>query len=183
MENLSNQSFTPKNLGRVDEEMIPRAAGYHNGAQLIFIKGNLISLTLRCRSKDWFEIFGYALVHGTATNFAQSKEALTENFPVVRNKKELEVKFYSSHQNRGQEPPDFIYDLLKIHKKLGLNMFEEGLVEHILARLEPQVDDYVEVRNPTTRAKLLQVISKFEERYSSRENQGSKVNYSREKRD
>ncbi|GFT60758.1 hypothetical protein TNCV_3286711 [Trichonephila clavipes] len=62
-------------------------------------------------------------------------------------------------------------------------MSEEGLVEHILVRLVPQVQDYVEVRNPTTRAQLLRVISKFEERHSSRETQGSRTNYNRERRD
>ncbi|GFT45270.1 uncharacterized protein TNCV_2123511 [Trichonephila clavipes] len=44
---------------------------------------------LRGRALDWFEIFGYSLVQGTATNFAQLKEALAENFPVVQNKTEL----------------------------------------------------------------------------------------------
>ncbi|GFW65972.1 uncharacterized protein TNCV_587981 [Trichonephila clavipes] len=111
--------------------------------------------------QDWFEIFGSALVQGMAADFTQLKGALNENFPAIRNK-ELEVKFYSAHQSRDQEPSDFIYDLLKVHKKLGLKMSEEGLVEHILVRFEPQVQDYVEVRNPTTTDKLLQVLSKFE---------------------
>ncbi|GFV33700.1 hypothetical protein TNCV_4568151 [Trichonephila clavipes] len=62
-------------------------------------------------------------------------------------------------------------------------MSEEGLVEHILARLEPPVQDYVEVRNPSTRAQLLQVVSKPEQRYSSRVTQGSRTNYNRERRD
>ncbi|GFX75425.1 uncharacterized protein TNCV_2546961 [Trichonephila clavipes] len=62
-------------------------------------------------------------------------------------------------------------------------MSEEELVEHILARLEPQVQDYVEVRNSTTRAQLLQVISKFEERYSSRDTHSSSTNYNRERGD
>ncbi|GFW11195.1 hypothetical protein TNCV_5132061 [Trichonephila clavipes] len=62
---------------------------------------------------------GHALVQWTGSDFAQLREALTENFPAVRNKKELEV-FYALHQNRGKEPSDFIYDLLLIHKKLCL---------------------------------------------------------------
>ncbi|GFU06981.1 retrovirus-related Pol polyprotein from transposon 17.6 [Trichonephila clavipes] len=48
---------------------------------------------------------------------------------------------------------------------------------HIGNRLEPQVLEYVEVTNPTTRAQLLHVISKFEEIYSVRETQGSSKNY------
>ncbi|GFT25128.1 hypothetical protein TNCV_180241 [Trichonephila clavipes] len=47
-----------------------------------YLKGHL-----RGRALDWFEIFGYSLVQGTVADFAQLKEALTENFPVVRNKK------------------------------------------------------------------------------------------------
>ncbi|GFY30500.1 transposon Ty3-I Gag-Pol polyprotein [Trichonephila clavipes] len=47
-------------------------------------------------------------------------------------------------QNRDQDPTDFIYDQLKVHKKLGLRMTEEALVDHIFVRLEIQVQDYGE---------------------------------------
>ncbi|GFW56257.1 retrovirus-related Pol polyprotein from transposon 17.6 [Trichonephila clavipes] len=66
-------------------------------------------------------------------------------------------------ENRDQDPTDFIYNKLKVHKKLGLRMTEEALVDHIFVRLEPQVQDYVEVRNPTTTAQLLEVLAKFED--------------------
>ncbi|GFX96968.1 hypothetical protein TNCV_1997001 [Trichonephila clavipes] len=56
-------------------------------------------------------------------------------------------------------------------------MMELNLIQHIVNRLEPQVLDYVEVRNPSTRAQLLQVISKFEERYLTRETWGSTKNF------
>ncbi|GFW39665.1 uncharacterized protein TNCV_3188361 [Trichonephila clavipes] len=62
-------------------------------------------------------------------------------------------------------------------------MTEMNLIQHIVSRLEPQVQNYVEVRNPSTRAQLLQVISKFDEKYSSRETQGSRTNYNMERRD
>ncbi|GFV18934.1 uncharacterized protein TNCV_4758191 [Trichonephila clavipes] len=75
----------------------------------------------------------------------------------------LEAQLYSSQQSRGQEPTDFIYDLLKVHKKLGLKMSEESLVGHVFVRLEPQVEDYVEVRNPKTTAQLLEIMAKFKE--------------------
>ncbi|GFW90675.1 uncharacterized protein TNCV_628411 [Trichonephila clavipes] len=51
-------------------------------------------------------------------------------------------------------------------------MSEEALVDHIFVRLEPQVQDYVEVRNLKTTAQLLEVMSKFEERYSCKEMRG-----------
>ncbi|GFV13258.1 uncharacterized protein TNCV_3655781 [Trichonephila clavipes] len=45
-------------------------------------------------------------------------------------------------------------------------MSEKALVDHIFVRLEPQVQDYVEVRNPQNAIQLLEVLAKFEERYS-----------------
>ncbi|GFV75771.1 uncharacterized protein TNCV_1756991 [Trichonephila clavipes] len=41
-------------------------------------------------------------------------------------------------------------------------------------RLEPQVQDYVEVRNPQTAIQLLEVLAKFEERYSCKATLGSR---------
>ncbi|GFT25233.1 uncharacterized protein TNCV_181061 [Trichonephila clavipes] len=52
---------------------------------------------------------------------------------------------------------NFVYELLKLQKKaLKLEIKEQSLIQHIVNRLEPQVLDYVDVRNPTTRAQLLQ---------------------------
>ncbi|GFX77737.1 uncharacterized protein TNCV_1106541 [Trichonephila clavipes] len=65
--------------------------------------------------------------------------ALSKAFPAIHNKMDLEIRFYLSQQRRNQEPTDFIYDLLKLHKQLGLDMSEEALVDHIFVRLEPQV--------------------------------------------
>ncbi|GFT72059.1 uncharacterized protein TNCV_2715291 [Trichonephila clavipes] len=92
--------------------------------------------------RDWYEIFGSALAQNTDTDFAQLKAALAKTFPVVRNRNYLESQFYASRQNRDQDPTDFIYDQLKVHKKLGLSMPEEALVNHIFVRLEPQFQDY-----------------------------------------
>ncbi|GFY22190.1 uncharacterized protein TNCV_3298331 [Trichonephila clavipes] len=41
-------------------------------------------------------------------------------------------------------------------------------------RLEPQVQDYVEVRNPQSTVQLLEVLDKFEERYSYKAVKGSR---------
>ncbi|GFT31414.1 uncharacterized protein NPIL_562651 [Nephila pilipes] len=43
-----------------------------------YLKGHLIG-----RAKDWFEVIGSSYVTGTATDFAQLKQALTNSFPVV----------------------------------------------------------------------------------------------------
>ncbi|GFX50337.1 uncharacterized protein TNCV_338721 [Trichonephila clavipes] len=53
-------------------------------------------------------------------------------------------------------------------------MPEKVLVDHIFVRLYPQVQDYVEVRNPQTAIQLLEVLAKFEERYSCKATLGSR---------
>ncbi|GFW09675.1 uncharacterized protein TNCV_1393761 [Trichonephila clavipes] len=50
----------------------------------------------------------------------------------------------------------------------------EALVDCILVRFEPQVQDYVEVRNPQNMVQLLEVLSKFQERYSCKAIRGSR---------
>ncbi|GFX52687.1 uncharacterized protein TNCV_3979901 [Trichonephila clavipes] len=114
------------------------------------------------------------LKQNTATDFAQLKAALSKAFPAIQNKKELETWFSASQKRQKQEPTDFVYDLLKTHKKLELWMSEKALVGHIFVRLEPQVQDYVEVRNPQTAIQLLEVLAKFEERYSCKATLGSR---------
>ncbi|GFV83618.1 uncharacterized protein TNCV_3611931 [Trichonephila clavipes] len=106
------------------------------------------------RAQDWYQIFGSALVQNTATVFGQLKAALSKAFPAIRNKKESELKFYASQQRRDQEQTDFVYDLLKLNKKLELGMSDEALVDYIFVRFEPQVQDYVEVRNPQNTVQL-----------------------------
>ncbi|GFW67258.1 uncharacterized protein TNCV_2698681 [Trichonephila clavipes] len=120
------------------------------------------------------QLFGSTLVQNTATDFAQLKAALSKAFPAIQNKKELEIRFYASQQRQNQEQTDFVYDLLKLHKKLELELPEKALVDHIFVRLEPQVQDYVEVCNPQTANKLLEVLAKFEERYWCKATLGSR---------
>ncbi|GFY26272.1 uncharacterized protein TNCV_24701 [Trichonephila clavipes] len=52
-------------------------------------------------------------------------------------------------------------------------MTEEKLIDHIISRLEPQILDYVEVRNPQTTSNPLQLIDKYEERFLNRKIRGS----------
>ncbi|GFX08364.1 uncharacterized protein TNCV_3268531 [Trichonephila clavipes] len=144
--------------------------GIDNQIKLLEIPSNLSCAYLKGhimgRALNWYQIFGSTLVQNIATDFAQLKAALSKAFPEIQNKKELETRFYASQQRQNQEPTDFVYDLLKLHKKLELGMSEKALVDHIFVRLEPQVQDYVEVRNPQTAIQLLEVLAKFEERYS-----------------
>ncbi|GFX74799.1 uncharacterized protein TNCV_636261 [Trichonephila clavipes] len=69
------------------------------------------------------------------------------------NRSELETLFYASYQNQNQRTSDFVYELLKIHKNLKLEMAAEKLLDSIISRLEPQLLDYVEVH--TRRLRLV----------------------------
>ncbi|GFU14392.1 retrovirus-related Pol polyprotein from transposon opus [Trichonephila clavipes] len=117
---------------------------------------------------DWFEVLGYRVVEDKAPDYAHLKQALSEQFPVVRNRSELETRFYSSSQKQNQKPCDFVYDLLKIHKILKLEMTEEKLIDHIISGLEPQILEYVDVSNLQTTSNLLQIIDKYEEQFLNR---------------
>ncbi|GFX54136.1 uncharacterized protein TNCV_2337721 [Trichonephila clavipes] len=125
------------------------------------------------RALDWFEVLGYRVGEDKATDYAHLKQPLTEQFPVVRNRSELETRFFASSQKHNQKLTDFVYDLLKIHKILKLQMTEEKLIDHIISRLEPQILDYVKVRHPQTTSNLLQIIDKYEERFLNRKIRGS----------
>ncbi|GFU87754.1 uncharacterized protein TNCV_4393801 [Trichonephila clavipes] len=125
------------------------------------------------RSLDWFQVLGYRVVEDKPSDYAHLKQALSEQFSVVRNRSELETRFYSSSQKNYQKPSDFVDDLLKIQKILKLEMTEGKLIDHIISRLGPQIVDYVEVRNPQTTSNLLQIIDRYEERFLNRKIRGS----------
>ncbi|GFW95261.1 uncharacterized protein TNCV_314621 [Trichonephila clavipes] len=133
-----------------------------------------INLDVQGRALDWFEVLDYRVVEDKVTDYAHLKQALSEQFPVVRNRSELETHFFASSQKHNQKPSDFVYDLLKIHKILKLEMTEEKLIDHIISRLEPQILDYVEVRHPQTTSNLLQIVDKYEEMFLNRKNKGSR---------
>ncbi|GFU71299.1 uncharacterized protein TNCV_3782841 [Trichonephila clavipes] len=170
----------PTPLAHADtwRDVIPKGEGIDGQIKLLEIPSELSCVYLKGhlmgRALDWYQIFGLTLVQNTATDFVQLKAALSKEFPAIQNKKELETRFYGSQQRQNHEPTDFLYDLLKTHKKLELGMSENALVDHIFVRLEPQVQDYVEVRNAQTANHLLEVLAKFEERYSCKGTLGSR---------
>ncbi|GFX48322.1 uncharacterized protein TNCV_4613211 [Trichonephila clavipes] len=159
-----------ENIDDFLENIDHNLAYYEMPAQLAcaYLKGHL-----KGRALDWFEVLGYRVNEDKTTDYAHLKQALSEQFPVVRNRSELETRFYSSSQRRDQQPSDFIYELLKIHKVLKLEMSEENLIDHVVSRLEPQILDYVEVRHPRNTANLLQIVDKYEERFMHRQIRGS----------
>ncbi|GFX46140.1 uncharacterized protein TNCV_2094561 [Trichonephila clavipes] len=116
--NLPEQYFSGvENIDDFLENIDHNLAYYEIPAQLAcaYLKGHL-----KGRALDWFEVLGYRVIEDKTTDYAHLKQALSEQFPVVRNRSELETRFYSSSQRRDQQPSDFIYELLKIHKVLKL---------------------------------------------------------------
>ncbi|GFV00673.1 uncharacterized protein TNCV_2950411 [Trichonephila clavipes] len=144
--------------------------GLHSGAQRVNpeFRGHL-----KGRALDWFEVPGYRIVEDKATDYALLKQALSQQFPVVRNRSELETRFYSSSQKHNQKPSDFVYDLLKIDKILKLEITEEKLIDHTISRLEPQILDYVEENWRETRGNNRDVdISRPRREFNKFESQG-----------
>ncbi|GFV11285.1 uncharacterized protein TNCV_3723741 [Trichonephila clavipes] len=165
------QDHTSVNI--IPKNIISQIKGHYN---VEYIKTKIATINGEVkmrRALDWFEVLGCSAVEDISTDYAHLKQALSEQFPVVRNRSELETRFYSSSQKHNQKPSDFKYDFLKIHKILKLEMTEEKLIDHIISRLEPQILDYVEVRNPQTTSNLLQIIDKYEERFLNRNIRGS----------
>ncbi|GFW16423.1 uncharacterized protein TNCV_442981 [Trichonephila clavipes] len=76
----------------------------HTQLACAYLKGHLTGWAL-----DWFEVLGYRVVEDKVTDCAHLKQALTEQFPVVRNRSELEKCFYASFQKHNQKPSNFYY--------------------------------------------------------------------------
>ncbi|GFT31425.1 uncharacterized protein TNCV_608461 [Trichonephila clavipes] len=173
------KAFVPKNvtefLEGIDNQI--KLLEIPSDLSCAYLKGHLLGRTL-----DWYQIFGSELVQNTATDFAQLKAALSKAFPAIQNRNDLETRFYASQQKQNQEPTDFVYDLLKTQKIRTGDVRESPCRSHIFVRLEPQVQDYVEVRNPQNMVQLLEVLAKFEERYSGKAIRGSRNSYNVEER-
>ncbi|GFY09951.1 uncharacterized protein TNCV_3699131 [Trichonephila clavipes] len=90
-----------ENIDDFLENIDHNLAYYEIPAQLAcaYLKGHL-----KGRALDWFEVLGYRVIEDKTTDYAHLKQALSEQFPVVRNRSELETRFYSSSQRRDQQP-------------------------------------------------------------------------------
>ncbi|GFT20201.1 uncharacterized protein TNCV_4060151 [Trichonephila clavipes] len=63
------------------------------------------------RAQDWYQIFGSTLVQNTATDFAQLKMALSKAFPAIRNKKDLEIKFYMRYNREETRSQQILFTI------------------------------------------------------------------------
>ncbi|GFX28756.1 uncharacterized protein TNCV_4249951 [Trichonephila clavipes] len=141
MRNARGFNVSPEVYFSASENVNEFLEGIDNQIKLLEIPSNISCAYLKCHLLgsvlDWYQIFGSTLVQNTAAEFTQLKAALSKAFSTIQNKKELETRFYASQQRQNQEPTDFVYDLLKLHKKLELGMSEKDLVDPIFVRLEP----------------------------------------------
>ncbi|GFX28893.1 uncharacterized protein TNCV_4251321 [Trichonephila clavipes] len=163
--------WRPARFNLYDPEM-RNARGFNVWREVYF--SGLENVTEFLEALDWYQKFLSALVRNIARNCEQLKVALSKAVPAIQNKKDFETRFYASQQRQNQKPTDFVYDMLKLNKKLEKGMSAKALVDHIFVRLERQVHAYVEVRNPQTTIQLLKVFAKFQERYSCKATLGSR---------
>ncbi|GFW07064.1 uncharacterized protein TNCV_3692601 [Trichonephila clavipes] len=86
-----------------------------------YLKGHL-----KERALDWFEVLGYRVVEDKATDYAHLKQALTEQFPMVRNRSELKTRFYASSQKHNQKPSDFVNRQENWRETRGNNRYSDN---------------------------------------------------------
>ncbi|GFU38000.1 hypothetical protein NPIL_365061 [Nephila pilipes] len=97
----------------------------------------------------------------------------------LRDRTELEAEYYGSKQRSSQSPTAFILQMLKVSQLLNFVVTEVTIVQHTMSRLAPNVLDYVELRNPTTKAQLLEVATTYESRHASYNPPHRQENYQR----
>ncbi|GFX38712.1 uncharacterized protein TNCV_4188011 [Trichonephila clavipes] len=84
----------------------------------------------------------------------------------------LEVRHHLRANTLQWRPSRFNFPHSDVGGAAGLGGLQESA--HFFVRLEPQVQDYIDVRNPKTTVQLLEVLAKFEERCSCKKMQGSR---------
>ncbi|GFY08301.1 uncharacterized protein TNCV_1357071 [Trichonephila clavipes] len=109
------------------------------------------------RARDWYDIFGSALVQNTATDFAQLKVDLTKNLFVVRNGKDLERIISWRKQSSLHHSKIYLYFSPLIPPfRVTIGTAENHDTAHIMTDLPPCLT--VERRSSHT---LVQVFSKL----------------------
>ncbi|GFY23007.1 uncharacterized protein TNCV_2182681 [Trichonephila clavipes] len=141
---------------------------------VVVITENVVDTVDKGLGKEVFEEIAYLFRQKFPPDFLRCVTAEYHIAKLIPSLTKKERRFYASQQRLNQEPTDCVYDLLKLNKKLELGMSEKAPVDHIFARLEPQVQNYVEARKPQNTVQLLEVLAKFEERYSCKAIRASK---------
>ncbi|GFT08645.1 uncharacterized protein TNCV_662161 [Trichonephila clavipes] len=113
----SSSSFIPTPLAHADNQ----GEREREGCPYIDAQQKLIYMTPRSSPGEDHRLVSDIRVSVSAEYChrlcAVKSTALSKTLPAIRNKKDLEIKFYVSQQRSDQEPTDYVYDLLKLQKK------------------------------------------------------------------
>ncbi|KFM63797.1 Retrovirus-related Pol polyprotein from transposon 297, partial [Stegodyphus mimosarum] len=128
---------------------------------------------LRGQAATWYKCIGKCLLGepGTPTyTYENFKLAILRAFPVVKDRAKLEAELFSKYQQRVDELSEFILRKIQVFKLLYGTRPDPEIIQIILPRLLPSIQDFMELRNPVTLDKLFELAVQFESRRAA-ENQ------------
>ncbi|KFM73065.1 Retrovirus-related Pol polyprotein from transposon 17.6, partial [Stegodyphus mimosarum] len=132
-----------------------------------FQKVALATSALKGQALSWFKCIGKNLLGepGSPTyTYENFKNSLVKAFPVVRDRARLEAELFSRYQERIEDLSNFILRKIQVFKLLYGSRPDPEIIQVILPRLLPQVQDFIELRNPTTLDRLFELAVQFESR-------------------
>ncbi|KFM61980.1 hypothetical protein X975_01426, partial [Stegodyphus mimosarum] len=132
-----------------------------------FQKVALATSALKGQALSWFKCIGKNLLGepGSPTyTYENFKNSLVKASPVVRDRARLEAKLFSRYQEKIEDLSNFILRKIQVFKLLYGSRWDPEIIQIILPRLLPQVQDFIELRNPTTLDKLFELAVQFESR-------------------
>ncbi|KFM75074.1 hypothetical protein X975_15165, partial [Stegodyphus mimosarum] len=132
-----------------------------------FQKVALATSALKGQALNWFKCVGKNLLGepGSPTyTYENFKNSLVKAFPIVRDRARLEAELFSRYQEKIEDLSNFILRKIQVFKLLYRNRPDSKIIQIILPRLLPQVQDFIELRNPTTLDNLFELAVQFESR-------------------
>ncbi|KFM75075.1 Transposable element Tc3 transposase, partial [Stegodyphus mimosarum] len=130
-----------------------------------FQKVALATTALEGQALSWFKCIGKNLLGepGSPTyTYENFKSSLVKAFPVVRDRARLEEERFSRYQEKIEDLSNFILRKIQVFKLLYGSRPDPEVIQIILPRLLPQVQDCIELRNPTTLDRLFELAVQFE---------------------
>ncbi|KFM66014.1 hypothetical protein X975_22537, partial [Stegodyphus mimosarum] len=97
-------------------------------------------------------------------NFENFKVPLLKAFPIVKNCAKLEAELNSFYQRKVEHLAEFILLKVKLVNMLYRKKPDNEVIEIILPRLLPAIQDFMELRNPRTLEELFELAVKFQNR-------------------
>lgn len=139
--------------------------------------------SLRGKALDYYKAFvQYKEPEQGSSKYKTFKKALLAAFPARRNNVQLEAEFFASRQRASEAPEAFVSRMTMLHRELNLEYVPQKLVEHIVNRLKPEVQDFLELRKIESGVELYDVLARYTERRQAQRvpphvNEGRPSNY------